>query len=55
MDTIGGPPLTYGQQNVGASFKTTEDRTWTKDLKPYILCNNSPLEKNSTGIEPRAS
>ena len=42
-DTIGGQP---------GVFRVLKDRTWTKDTEiqtpsPYILWNNSPLEKNA--------
>ena len=34
MSTIEGPPLTC-EQSVGASPKTTQDRTWTKDTEMH--------------------
>ena len=62
MDTIRGPPLTYGTQNAGASSEDNPCENIHKGHRntetPYIPWNNSPLQKNPTaefGFEPDTS
>jgi hypothetical protein len=54
MDIIEGPTLLCGQQNARDSFEEAHNRIWTQNNEtqtpsPYILSNNSPLEKYAVG------